>query len=374
MNFLTYLENDKEFLHVKKTISLYTNRAYLVGGSVRDLLLGKTPKDFDIELYDLGEEKLSLLARSLNAKGVGKSFFVYKYNEFDLSLPRVESKVAPTHQGFEVRIVNEEKLASKRRDFTMNALMLNIFTGEIKDFWGGINDIKTKTIRLIDEKKFAEDSLRVLRGARFSSQLGFVIDDFTCKVMKKMDLSEISKTRIFWELEKIFVSPYPALGLLYLFKLGILEKILHVKVDFASIFNVAIKMENAYKYKTANLSRYIFLYVLVNELKLDMRKVLTDIEAPKYYFTHLDNVLYFTCDTLELLKLSLQKPLREWVGVCAKGIQKEAKALGVWDRKFPSQVTSEEVLKDGFKGKAIGDEITRRKIEEIREFLKAKNG
>ncbi len=374
MNFLSFLQTNKEFLHVKNIIRPYSKRAYLVGGSVRDLILDKSPKDFDIEIYDIDQEILSSIAKSLKAKGVGKSFFVYKYNEFDLSLPRIESKIAPTHQGFKIEVVNDEKIASKRRDFTMNALMLDIFSGELKDFWGGQQDIKKNLIRLIDKDKFKEDSLRVLRGIRFASQLGFMIDDFTCKVMTKMDLSEISKTRIFWELEKIFLSPYPAWGLLNLYKLGVLQRLFFLHVNFETIFEIAKKIQESYKYKTKNLAKYIFLYILVNELKLDMKEVLADLQAPKHYFTHLFKIPYFTCNEFELLKLSIDMPLNEWVGVCAKGVKEKAEKLGVWDKKFSSFITSSEVIKAGFKGEEIGQEIQRRKILEIRRFLKTQNG
>lgn len=368
MNFLFFIDNHEKFKNIKKNISSFTSRAYLVGGSVRDLVLGKTPKDFDIELYDIDEENFKKLTTSLGAKGVGKSFFVYKLGEFDLSLPRVEQKIALSHQGFKVSLCNDEKIASKRRDFTMNSLMVNIFNGELKDFWDGIRDIEHKRIKLICQQSFKEDSLRVLRGARFASKLGFLIDKKTANIMKSMDLKEISKDRIFWELEKIFISDFPGWGLLNLYKLDILEKLLLVHVDFNTIFKIAQKIEDSYKYKTKKLQPYIFLYILTNELNLDIKNSLSLLKAPKHYFHYLVNSPYIDkISDFELLKISIDLPLNSWVGVCQKGLIKRAKTLGIWDKKYHSLVLSSDVIKDGFKGKEIAKEIKRRKINEIKK-------
>ena len=95
----------------------YTKRAYLVGGAVRDILMNKTPTDFDIEIYDITPQEFEKIMDKINAKGVGKSFFVYKYKNFDLSLPRIENKTGHGHKGFSVKLTNDEKTASLRRDF-----------------------------------------------------------------------------------------------------------------------------------------------------------------------------------------------------------------------------------------------------------------
>jgi len=91
-------------------------------------------KDIDIEVYDIDENKFVNLMEKLGAKGVGRSFFVYKFGNFDISLPRTESKIYSGHKGFSVALTNDEQTASKRRDFTINSIMRNIFTGEILDF------------------------------------------------------------------------------------------------------------------------------------------------------------------------------------------------------------------------------------------------
>lgn len=113
-------------------------------------------KDIDIEVYDIDENKFVNLMEKLGAKGVGKSFFVYKFGNFDISLPRTESKISSGHKGFSVALTNNEKTASKRRDFTINSIMRNIFTGEILDFYGGTSDLLARILRVVDTKNLAK--------------------------------------------------------------------------------------------------------------------------------------------------------------------------------------------------------------------------
>lgn len=360
---------DKRLEFIKQKLAPYTKRAYLVGGFVRDMLLEKSPQDMDIEIYDIAPEAFDALMAEIKALGVGKSFYVYKYQDIDLSLPRVESKVAPTHQGFEVEYCNDEKRASQRRDFTMNALMLNIFTYELLDFWGGVEDIKRKTIRLIDAKRFREDSLRVLRGARFSGQLGFVVEKETLKVMQDMSINGLSSQRIFWELQKMFISSYPEIALLQLHKLHLIKKLFGIDAEFSRVFEIALKIRDFYDNSLENLKEYIFLYVLLNELNVDIKRSLLAIDAPKIYY----KMLLVSYKTLpisdeELLYISLDLPLKDWVGVCQKGLVKRAKDLGVFDEIFCGGVYPKDVINDGFSGKDISLELKKRKAQKIKEI------
>ncbi len=212
-------------------LSPFTSRAYIVGGACRDILMGKTPTDIDIEIYDISIKNFEKIMKQIGAKGVGKKFFVYKYKNFDFSLPRTESKITYGHTGFEVELTQDEKIASLRRDFTMNAIMLNIFDKKILDFWGGINDIQNKTIRLINAEKFKEDSLRVLRAMQFSARFGFKIEKNTADICKNIALDDLSKDRIYKEFEKMFYSKYLFYGFYYFVKMDIDLKIFGVKFD-----------------------------------------------------------------------------------------------------------------------------------------------
>jgi len=152
-------------------------RAYLVGGCVRDWLLGRVNKDFDIEVFGIGYEQL---ARSLARRGrtdlVGRSFGVVKLTTragqtFDFSIPRRDSKVAPGHKGFEVSFdpAITPQDAAARRDFTINALMFDPRRNEVLDFFGGQEDLKNRTLRHTSDA-FVEDPLRVLRGMQFAAR------------------------------------------------------------------------------------------------------------------------------------------------------------------------------------------------------------
>jgi tRNA nucleotidyltransferase (CCA-adding enzyme) len=151
--------------------------AYLVGGCVRDALLGKAQKDFDIEVFGVNYEAL---ARALSRWGrtdlVGRSFGVIKLTTgsgqaFDFSIPRRDSKVAPGHKGFAITfdpsITPQE--AAARRDYTINSLMWNPRNESLLDAFGGARDLEQRILRHVSGA-FAEDSLRVLRGMQFAGR------------------------------------------------------------------------------------------------------------------------------------------------------------------------------------------------------------
>ncbi len=153
-------------------------RAYLVGGCVRDWLLGREVKDFDIEVYGLGYDQLvTVLSRWGRADLVGRSFGVVKLNVgnghfHDFALPRRDSKVAPGHQGFQVEFdpLITPAEASARRDFTVNSMMFDPRAGALLDHHGGARDLKNRVLRHTGPA-FAEDPLRVLRGMQFCARL-----------------------------------------------------------------------------------------------------------------------------------------------------------------------------------------------------------
>ncbi|MEV9615061.1 CCA tRNA nucleotidyltransferase [Aliarcobacter butzleri] len=198
----------------------------LVGGCVRDSFLNKKIKDYDVEIFNF--DSLEILEKSLKKFGnvnlVGKSFGVLTLKideyDFDFSLPRIEKKVGNSHTDFEVS-TNANlsfKEAAIRRDFTINAIGYDYFKNEILDPFGGMNDLKNKIIKHIDDKTFVEDSLRVYRSVQFASRFEFKIDENTKILCKKIvssgELKFLPKERIFEELKKLFLkSKKPSLGL-----------------------------------------------------------------------------------------------------------------------------------------------------------------
>lgn len=153
--------------------------SFLVGGCVRDWLLGAANQDFDVEVFGTGYQQLAEnLARWGRTDLVGRSFGVVKLTTragqtFDFSIPRRDSKVAPGHKGFEVSFdpgITPREAAS-RRDFTINALMFDPRRGEALDFFGGREDLRDRVLRHTSGA-FVEDPLRVLRGMQFAGRFG----------------------------------------------------------------------------------------------------------------------------------------------------------------------------------------------------------
>lgn len=189
---------------------------YIVGGYVRDLVMGKNPKDIDVEVFNMTPETLQgVITAFVPPNQVGMSFGIIKADlrplggdEIDFSMPRRESKQGQGHKGFMVEFGNDitPLEASLRRDFTFNAMFMNPFTGEIVDLHGGMNDIKNKIIRHTSEH-FSEDPLRVLRGIQFAARFGFTMAPETIQLCYSIrnQFASLAKERIFEEFNKMLM-------------------------------------------------------------------------------------------------------------------------------------------------------------------------
>ena len=205
-------------------------RAMLVGGCVRDELMGIAPKDWDLEVYGIGSEELrSILEQRGNVNTVGEAFTVYKLGrDIDVSIPRRERKSGRGHKGFVVEgdpdMSFEE--ACSRRDFTVNAILKDPLTGEIVDPFDGRDDIEKKILRHVSSDTFSEDSLRVLRAAQFAARLEFDIAPATVELCRTVDVTDLPKERIWGELEKLLLkAERPSIGLQWLYDLGVVDQI-----------------------------------------------------------------------------------------------------------------------------------------------------
>jgi len=200
--------------------------AVLVGGAVRDMLLGIPVKDYDIEVYGLQkvEELEAILGRFGSVNCVGKSFGVVKLKsgmwEFDFSFPRRECKSGKGHRGFDVSVDGtlDFKTAARRRDFTINAIGYEIQTCSLIDPFGGVADIQKKCLRHIDADTFVEDPLRVYRAVQFAARFGFKVAHETAVLCKKMVagemLDELPTERVYEEWKKLLLkADKPSVGL-----------------------------------------------------------------------------------------------------------------------------------------------------------------
>ncbi len=213
-----------------KTIEQNGGRAMLVGGCVRDELMNAEPKDFDVEVYGVEPQKLKEILESFGkVETVGEAFTVYKLgNDLDVSLPRRERKTGKGHRGFIVEGDPQMSFAdaAKRRDFTVNAILKDVLTGEIIDVYGGHEDIKNKILRVVSRETFAEDSLRVLRAAQFAARFEFEIERETIEICRSIDVADLPKERIWNELEKLLLKAQkPSIGLRWLYDLNVVEQL-----------------------------------------------------------------------------------------------------------------------------------------------------
>ncbi|MCQ2122556.1 MAG: CCA tRNA nucleotidyltransferase [Fibrobacter sp.] len=213
-------ELPKRLLKIADDIIAAGGRAYLVGGWVRDALLGKNCRDYDVEVYDLEQDQLlPILSKYGKTNLVGKAFGVIhlsmKGESLDFSFPRTESKVGYGHKGFVVK--TDAKLSFKeaalRRDFTINAMGMELPDLKLCDPYGGIDDLKSRCLRHVGPA-FAEDSLRILRGVQFASRFALNLAPETVEMCRTLSLDDLSIERLFEEFKKWLLKPgKPSLGL-----------------------------------------------------------------------------------------------------------------------------------------------------------------
>lgn len=196
-------------------------RALVVGGCVRDAMLGFPGKDLDIEVYGLEPATLEeVLSRSFEIDLVGKSFGVIKVKglPIDVALPRRESKAGLGHRAFEVlsdpRMSLEE--AQSRRDFTINAMAYDPLTQEVIDHFGGRKDLAVRVLRHTSDR-FAEDPLRVLRGMQFAARFELTVAPETVELCRGIEPEGLPAERLFEEWRKLILrGRRPSIGLTFL--------------------------------------------------------------------------------------------------------------------------------------------------------------
>ena len=223
-------ELPQQVISLTRAIHDAGGRALLVGGCVRDMLMGYQPKDWDLEVYQLDPQRLRELLDQLGPVSVvGEAFTVYKLGQhLDVSIPRRERKSGRGHKAFVIEGDPSMSVAdaSRRRDFTINAILQDPLTHEIIDPFDGRRDIERRLLRAVSAETFAEDSLRVLRAAQFASRFQFDIDVETIELCRTIDLSDLPAERIWGELEKLLLrSAKPSIGLEWLRKLGAIERL-----------------------------------------------------------------------------------------------------------------------------------------------------
>jgi len=211
-------------------------RPFLVGGAVRDALVGIPLSDYDLEVFGLEAARLrAALEAVAKVNAVGEAFTVFKVaglvgvrGDVDVSLPRRDSKVGPGHRGIEVRgdpwLSPEE--AARRRDFTINAMLLDPIGFELVDAHGGQADLEARRLRVVDATTFGEDPLRALRAVQLAARFELEVEPETARLCASMPVHELPAERVLGELEKLLLqAARPSRGLRLLRDWGLLSEI-----------------------------------------------------------------------------------------------------------------------------------------------------
>ena len=232
----------QDIKEIAKKINKNGGKLYLVGGAVRDELLGMENHDEDYCVTGVSFEEFQCLFPEANIRG--KDFPVFDIKGKEFAIARKERKIGIGHKEFDIEtdksISIEDDLA--RRDITINAIAKDVLTEKIIDPYKGIEDIKNKTIRAVTEH-FKEDPLRVYRVARFATKLQFDVDKNTLKMMNsiRQELNYISKERVYTELSKALLYEKPSIFFDILRRSNVLD------VHFKEIYNL-IGAEQPIKY------------------------------------------------------------------------------------------------------------------------------
>lgn len=254
------MEIPKEIRDIAQKMKKAGFDAYLVGGCVRDLILGRSVRDWDFTTNALPEDIQKIFPESFYENKFGTVSVKTKSEIEALKIVeitpyRVESQYQDKRHPDEIKFSKTLEEDLKRRDFTVNALALSEAEGiaEVIDFFDGRKDLKEKIIRTVGnpEERFNEDALRLMRAIRFATELDFVIEENTKKAVKKLaaSLEFISKERIRDEFEKIIMAQKAAWGVELLADLGLLQYVAQELIEGIGVIGVTKKKKGHIKYE-----------------------------------------------------------------------------------------------------------------------------
>ena len=177
-------------------------RVCFVGGFIRDGVMGRESSDVDIEIHGMTVDAVRAMLGEIGPwKKMGASFGVFGLRGYtlDIALPR---RGGGKGEDADIDPFMGEREAARRRDFTMNAMMQDVLTGEILDEFGGREDIRNRIIRHVDDETFGRDPLRVLRAAQFAARFDFAIAPETMEICRTLETDRLAKERVMGEIEK----------------------------------------------------------------------------------------------------------------------------------------------------------------------------
>ncbi len=277
--------------YIIDTIMAAGYEAYVVGGCVRDSVLGRVPQDWDITTSAKPEQVKVLFPRTIDTGLQHGTVTVMQDKEgFEVTTYRIDGQYEDSRHPKEVIFTPDLEEDLKRRDFTINAMAYNKKAGLV-DIFGGLEDIRAGLVRCVGDpmERFGEDALRMLRAVRFSAQLGYAIDSGTGEGIRKLaaTLQKISAERIQAELVKLITSPHPDY-LRTAYELGMTEV-------FFPEFDVAMETEQKHphhRYSVGEHTLHSLLHVRPDK-RLRLAMLLHDIGKPSTLTRDKDGVTHF---------------------------------------------------------------------------------
>ena len=349
---------------VLDTLTQNGYEAYIVGGCVRDSLLGLIPSDYDVTTSAKPQEILGLFEKTVPTGIKHGTVTVIIDNEpVEVTTFRTEGEYKDSRHPQNVEFVTDLREDLSRRDFTVNAMAFNETVG-IVDLFGGVSDLKNKILRAVgdSDKRFSEDALRILRLFRFASQLEFTIEEKTLNSALKLQngLENISKERIFSELCKVVNGKNPK-AILPLIKSGGLEFLGVIKTpEFATADNLDLR-----------------LFVFLNTSSENPIEVLKTLKAPNRQIDFANKLL-----KLQSIKIESKEDIKnalfltDFNGVSLfLQLQEDEDKLKLLAEIIKNKepylishlaVSGEDLKKLGFKGKEIGEMLERIRQEVVK--------
>jgi tRNA nucleotidyltransferase (CCA-adding enzyme) len=374
----------KKLLQIAEDICSAGGRVFLVGGFVRDSLLGIKGKtrDFDIEVYSISQEKLlEVLSKHGKPNLIGKAFGVVHLSRngvhYDFSFPRTENKIGIGHRAFEIQtnpnLSFEE--AARRRDFTINAMGMELPNLELVDPYNGRKDLENKILRHVSEA-FVEDSLRVLRGVQFAARFELKASRETIDLCKALSLNDLSRERIEEEFRKWLLKGIkPSYGLDFFCDVGLQKMFCEIGIGLEEnlgniLDSLAKQKNNLNPLQETETIMFAGLLCLPNAKPVDFLKKWIPVN-------NLLKKVPALLDSIRLLNLSDENDLRR-CALKAGGLklvailksiiqndteiydetQKVGNEMGIWEAVPAPFITGQILLDMGFKpGPKLGEII-----------------
>lgn len=368
-----------DIIEITKKIEQEGGGVYLVGGAIRDELIGK--ESYDRDYCVTGISKDTFIKLFPNAKLRGKSFEVFDIDKVEFALARKEQKSGIGHKEFNIKtgkdITIQEDLA--RRDITINSIAKDVLTNEIIDPFNGVKDIQEKIIKATT-KAFAEDPLRVYRVARIAAETGFTIEDNTIKLMNslKNELNTLSKERVFTEFRKALSANKPSIFFQVLRQADVLQ------IHFKEIYDLIGSLQPIEYHPEGDSYNHTMIVVdkaaeLTDNLEIrfsalvhDLGKGITPKEMYPHHYGHDEK----GAEIVEKFGQKLGVP-HSWI-VCGKVSCKEHMKGGIFYKmsipkkvQFIERVSKSKLGLDGLQIVVIADKCSTRdtKLENI-DFAK----